>query len=174
MWKEFVSTRSSVITPSDMENVLVICSDYFSLPSLFVLLDVSSEFRNAILVREIWQSKLRTSGFKTLAAILSRAVIDVPLLKDSRRRIQETKHACMVCYKTRSPPVRVLSGSIRAMCMKCDADLLWCREDINAYINTLEWKPKRCSLYNKLFIAKRRHTRKHLYWVCQVKELCKI
>ena len=156
----------------DMEDVLVVCSEYLSLPSLFILLHVSSKCRDAILLREVWQSMLQRSGFKTLATRVSVAVVDASVLNDLRRRIQETKQTCMICWKTRSPPVRVPSGSIRALCMACDADLLWSRYDINVYMNTLQLRPTKRSLFNKLVIAKRRSTRKELFWSYQVKELC--
>ena len=156
-----------------MEEVLCVCSDYLSLPSLFVFLRVSSKSRDAILTRDIWQSALRRSGFERLTTLGFHAVIDVSFLNDLRRRIQDTKQICAVCWKTRSPPVRVPSGSIRALCMTCDADLLWSRYDISIYINTLEWKPKKRSLFDKLVIAKRRH-RKEMFWAYQVKELCEI
>jgi len=155
-----------------MEDVLVVCSEYLSLPSLFILLCVSSKFRSAILLREVWKSMLQRSGFIALANRLSVAAIDVSILNDLRRRIQETKHTCLVCWKTRSPPVRVPSGSIRALCMACDADLLWSRYDINVYMNTLQWRPTKRFLFNNLVIAKRRRTKKQLFWSYQVKELC--
>lgn len=156
----------------EMEDVLVVCSEYLSLSSLFTLLRVSSICRDAILLREVWQSMLQRSGFKALATRISVAAIDVSVLNDLRRRIQETKHTCLLCWKTRSRPVRVPSGSIRALCMACDSDLLWSRYDINVYMNTLQWRPTKRSLFNKLVIAKKRSTRKELFWSYQVKELC--
>jgi hypothetical protein len=155
-----------------MEDVLDVCSEYLSLPSLFILLHVSSKCREAILLREVWQSILQRKGFKALANRVSVAVIDVTILNSLLRQIQETKQTCMVCWKVRSPPVRVPSGSMRALCMTCDADLLWSRYDINVYMNTLQWRPTKRSLFNKLVIAKRRSTKKELFWSYQVKELC--
>ena len=155
-----------------MEDVLVVCSEYLSLPSLFTLLRVSSICRDAILLREVWQLMLQRSGFKALATRISVAAIDVSVLNDLRRRIQETKHTCLVCWKTRSRPVRVPSGSIHSLCMACDSDLLWSRYDINVYMNTLQWRPTKRSLFNKLVVAKKRSTRKELFWSYQVKELC--
>jgi hypothetical protein len=156
-----------------MEDVLVVCSEYLSLPSLFILLRVSSKIRDAILLREVWQSILHRSGFRALANRISVAVIDVSVLNDLRRRIQETKRTCMVCWRTRSPPVRIPSGSIRALCLACDADLLWSRYDISVYMNTLQWRPTKRSLFNKLVIAKRRKMME-LFWSYQVKASCEI
>ena len=84
------------------------------------------------------------------------------------------RSACKICWTVRSRPIRLANCGISAMCTKCEGDLLCDISQIRNYLQSLPFRPSMRLLLSKLVIAKRRNTRKRLFWVNQVRELCEL
>jgi hypothetical protein len=163
--------RTVQIGPSKsvrMEQIINICSDHLDIPSLMCLMCVSSECRRVVSDYMIWHHILIKSGFKRLAKSCTASTSIVDVLPSIQRRVQQSR-ACILCWKKRAPPIQLPNNTSSALCVSCEGNMLWTMRDIRQYIFTRPWRPKLRTLFAQLVIAKRRSTRQHLYWKCQVK-----
>jgi len=149
-----------------------VSSGYLDVPSLLCLLCVSSECRQIVSDFTIWQEILRKAGFKRLGNTYRTSSFSIVNALPTIQRHVKTSRACELCWKKRAPPIRLQNNSVSALCVSCEGDMLCTRKDINNILNTYTRRPKLRTLFSQLIIAKRRHTRQHLYWKCQVKRIC--
>ena len=158
-----------------MHEVLDICSDYLDVPSLLCLLSVSSTCRQIVSNYQIWYEILCKAGFKRLANSLrcSSSAFVLSALPTIQQHVKGTR-GCELCWKKRAPPIRLKDNTVSALCVSCEGDMLCTMKDINYILKSCTLRPKRRSLFSQLVLAKRRHTRQHLFWKCQVKRICNI
>lgn len=156
-----------------MIEVLDVCSGYLDVPSLLCLLCVSSECRQIVSDFTIWQEILRKAGFKRLGNAHRTSSFSIVNALPTIQQHVKTARACELCWKKRAPPIRLKNNSMSALCVSCEGGMLCTREDINNILNAYTWRPKLRTLFSQLVIAKRRHTKQHLYWKCQVERICR-
>lgn len=158
-----------------MENVLDVVLDHVDVASLICLFNVSSTFRSIVSNPQLLYYTLYKANFKQLAKKYKWSTFDV--IRNSFSYINEhvqQRNACGICWKKNAPPIRMKDNSISHLCVSCEGNMLWERSDIlNFRKSKPKWKRKSVrSLYSRLVIAKKRNTKKHLYWKSQVKNLC--
>uniref|UniRef100_A0A6C0IXU9 F-box domain-containing protein n=1 Tax=viral metagenome TaxID=1070528 RepID=A0A6C0IXU9_9ZZZZ len=156
-----------------MLEVVDVCSGYLDIPSLLCLLCVSSEYRQIVSDFTIWQEILRKAGFKRLCNAHCTSSFSIVNALPTIREHVKAARACELCWKKRAPPIRLQNNSVSALCVSCEGGMLCTRKDINNILNTYTCRPKLRTLFSQLVVAKRRHTRQHLYWKCQVKHICR-
>lgn len=161
------------ISIASMIEVLDVCSGYLDVPSLLCLLCVSSECRQIVSDFTIWQEILRKAGFKRLGNAHRTSSFSIVNALPTIQQHVKTARACELCWKKRAPPIRLKNNNMSALCVSCEGGMLSTRKDINNILNAYTWRPKLRTLFSQLVIAKRRHTRQHLYWKCQVERICR-
>ena len=154
-----------------MIEVLDVCSGYLDVPSLLCLLCVSSESRLIVRDFTIWQEILCKAGFKRIANAHRTSSFSIINALPTIQQHVKTARACELCWKKRAPPIRLQNNSVSALCVSCEGDMLCTMKDIKHIFNSYTWRPTLRTLFSQLIVAKRRHTRQHLYWKNQVKRI---
>ena len=139
------------------------CSGYLDVPSLLCLLCVSSECRQIVSDFTIWQEILCKAGFKRLGNTHRTSSFSIVNALPSIQQHVNNARACELCWKKRAPPIRLQNNSVSALCVSCEGGMLCTRKDINNILNAYTWRPNLRTLLSQLVVAKRRHTRQHLY-----------
>lgn len=151
-----------------LEEVLDVCCGFLDVPSLLCLLCVSSDCRRVASSFTIWHEILYKAGFKRLAnahrSVSTSILVALPTIQEQVR----TARGCELCWKKRAPPIRLINATKSALCVSCEGDMLCTIKDIQHVLKSCtQGRPKR-SMFSQLVLAKRRHTKQHLYWKCQV------
>ena len=156
-----------------MDHFVDICSDYLDISSLITLSEVCVQFHQYVVRKEVWYYILRRAGFKRLSSSLLSCRFDGQRLAAVYVHVRD-RSACRICWAVRSRPIRLPNYGMSAMCTKCEGNLLCDISQIRCYLKSLPFRPSMRSLLSKLIVAKRRNTKKRLFWVNQVRELCEL